>query len=101
MLYLCFRKLKLPTVVAPSLALFRMNIFGAAFGWGWGWWGCVQVSRTYPAMMKLETIIPYLKKINTIHHVTQPLSSGDINILAKSATFVTLRNTNTDCTLNI
>ena len=93
MLYLYFRKLKLPTVVVPSLALFRLGVGVVGV--------CVQVSRTYPAMMKLETIIPYLKKIKTIHHVTQPVSSGDINILAKSATFVSSRNTDVDCTLNI
>ena len=48
------------------LTLFRMGFFEAAHGWGGG----VRVKRspfpkicqTYPIMMKLGTVIPYLMK---------------------------------------
>ena len=55
--------------------------------WGYSWIGegkkasLPKICHTYPTMMKLGTVIPYLKKIqNYINHVTQPLSSADINI---------------------
>ena len=35
---------------------------------------------TYPTMMQLGTVIPYLQKIQkSMNHVTQPLSSADIS----------------------
>ena len=38
------------------------------------------VCHTYPTMMKLGTVIPYLKKIKKfMNHVTHPLSSADIS----------------------
>ena len=52
-------------------------------------WGEVQqkcpillkICRTYPAMIKLGIVIPYLKKIQkNMNHVTLPLSSADISI---------------------
>ena len=48
-----------------------MGIFGAAHGWGPFW-------DTYPTMMKLGTVIPYLEKIKkNMNHVTQafPISA--------------------------
>ena len=37
----------------------------------------------YPAMIKLGTVIPYLRKIKKIYeHVTQPLSYADIRMLS-------------------
>ena len=39
------------------LTLFRMGVFGTAYGWG---------DHTYPTMMKLGTVIPCLKKIQKI-----------------------------------
>ena len=39
-----------------------------------------KICHTYPTMMKLGTVIPYLKKIQKImNHVTQLLSSADIS----------------------
>ena len=42
-----------------------MEVFGAAHGWGAGAEQkspLPKICRTYPAMMKLGTVIPYLKK---------------------------------------
>ena len=37
------------------------------------------ISHTYPAMMKLGTVIPYIKRSKRyVNHVTHPLSSTDI-----------------------
>ena len=50
-------------------------------------------------MMKLGTVIFYLKQIKNIYinHVTYLLSSADISIFhLKSANFATSRNTDTD-----
>ena len=39
-----------------------------------------KICQTYPAMMKLGTAIPYLKKAKKyMNHVTYPLSSADIS----------------------
>ena len=49
--------------------LFRMGIFGAAHGW-WGQKALPphpKICRRYPTMMKLGTVIPYLKKIQKIY----------------------------------
>ena len=47
-----------------------MDFFGAAHGWERGGWGrggwkdpLPKIYHTYPAMMNLGTVIPYLKKI--------------------------------------
>ena len=46
-----------------------MGIFGAAYGWG----GRAKrppfpkICRTHPTVMKLGTVIPYLKKIQKIY----------------------------------
>ena len=50
------------------LTLFRMGIFGAAHGWRRPK-RCplVKICHTYPVMMKLDTVIPYLKKIQKIY----------------------------------
>ena len=71
-----------------SLTLFRIGLFRAAHGWGEG--GGVakkeplfKLCHTYPNMMKLDTVIPYLKKIQKyINQVTHSLSSADINIFS-------------------
>ena len=44
------------------LILFEMGIFGAVNRWGWGDL-LPKICSTYPAIMKLGTVIPYLKKI--------------------------------------
>ena len=43
-----------------------MGFFGAAHGWG-GKPPPPKICHTYPAMMKLGTVIPYLKKIQKIY----------------------------------
>ena len=53
--------------VSPNLGLailtsLRMGIFGTAHGWEHP-----KIFHTYPAMMKLGTIIPYLKKIQNTY----------------------------------
>ena len=45
------------------LILFRMGIFGAAHGWP----PLPKIRHTYPTMMKLGTVILYLKKIQIIY----------------------------------
>ena len=45
------------------LTLFMMGLFGAAHGWGAKSPHLPKICHTYPAMMKLGTVIPYLKKI--------------------------------------
>ena len=48
-----------------------------------------KICHTYPAMMKLGTVVPYLKKVpKNMNRVTHPLSSAD-----KSANFAISRNT--------
>ena len=44
------------------LTLFRMGFFGAAHAWS----PLPKICRTYPTMMKLGTVIPYLRKIQEI-----------------------------------
>ena len=46
------------------LTLFRIGLFGAAHGWGGAKRPLIpKTCHTYPTMMKLGTLIPYLKKI--------------------------------------
>ena len=47
------------------LTLFRMVIFEAAHGWREGLKKSplLKIYHTYPTMMKLGTVVPYLKKI--------------------------------------
>ena len=71
------------------LTLFRMGFFGAAYGW----WANRSPSLkyvTYPSMMKLSTIIPYLRKIQQIYESRdtplefswyQHLVTGNLQIL--------------------
>ena len=46
--------------------LFRMGIFGAADGWGGQERPLPKICHTYPTVMKLGTVIPYIKKIRKI-----------------------------------
>ena len=57
------------------LTLLRMGFFGVFKA------SLPIICHTYPTMMKLCTVIPYLKKIQKhINHVTQPVISADISI---------------------
>ena len=55
--------------VMVSLTLFRMGFFGAAHGWGGGGkkGPLPKICHTFPAVMKLGTVIPYPKKIQKIY----------------------------------
>ena len=48
---------------SDNLTLFRMGLFGVAQGWGWQKAPLSKICHTYPATMKLGTLISYLKKI--------------------------------------
>ena len=54
--------------VFRSLTLFRMGLFGAAQGWGDQKVPPLhKICHSYPTMMKLGTLTPYLKKIEKIY----------------------------------
>ena len=68
-----------------SLTLFRMGFFWATHGWG----GegdtkkppSLKICHTNPTMMKLGTVIPYLRRSKIyINHVTPTLNSANISI---------------------
>ena len=46
---------------------FRMCFFGAAHGWGAKRLFLPKICHTYPTIIKLGTLIPYLKKIQEIY----------------------------------
>ena len=48
-------------------ALFRTGIFGAAHGWGGAKSPLPKIFHTYPTMMKLATVISYIKNIQKIY----------------------------------
>ena len=57
-------------VLKIILTLFRMGIFGGAHGRGGGRQNDLplpKICHRYPTMMKLGTVIPYLKKIQKIY----------------------------------
>ena len=63
----------------------HMGQFGVAQGWGGEGVGqkdpLPKICHTYPSVMKLDTIMPYLKKTQKyMNHVTHLLSSSDISI---------------------
>ena len=53
-------------LVGLLLTLFMMGLFGAALGWGRPL-PLPKICHAYPAMMKLSTIISYLKQIQKIY----------------------------------
>ena len=59
---------QLPKDITVYLALFRMDLFGAVHGWGRQKAThsppvLPKIWHTYPTMMKLGTVIPYVKKM--------------------------------------
>ena len=59
-----------------------MVYFGAAHGWGRAKRPLlVKICYTYPTLMKLGTVVTYLKKIKTKSRDT-PFSCADINIFS-------------------
>ena len=83
-----------------------MSLFGAAHGIGGGGGGGgvkrappLKICHTCFSMMKLGTVIPYLKK-KYINHVTLLLSPGDISMFyQKSTNFATSKNIDIACIL--
>ena len=69
-------------VEAKSFTLFRMGIFWDAHGWGRSEKDTTlhKISHTSPTMIKLDTVIPYLKKIQKIHESS--VTSADISIFS-------------------
>ena len=54
-------------VLRGFLTLFRIGFFGAADGGGGERSLLLKICHTYPTMMKLGAVIPYLKKIEKIY----------------------------------
>ena len=84
------------------LTLFKMGLFGAAHGWGAKKAPLPKICHTYPAIMKLGTVIPYLKKTQKNiwimwHTLWVLLTSAFFH--RKSANFAILENTAIDCIL--
>ena len=84
---------------AFPLTLFRMSLFGAVLT-DEGGARKPKICHTYPTMMKVGTVIPYLKKIqeskkhininyidhlyrNHINHWTHPLSSANKSVFSR------------------
>ena len=44
-----------------------MDFFGAAHGWGGERPPLSKICHTYPTLMKIGTVKPYLKKIQNLH----------------------------------
>ena len=49
------------------LTLFRMGFFGATHGWGGERPPLFKICHTYPTLMKIGAVKPYLKKIQNLH----------------------------------
>ena len=67
------------------MALFSTGLFGAADGWGWRIkrHSFLKICHTYSlksTMIRLGTVIPYLKKTTELTHVTHPLNFADMSI---------------------
>ena len=54
-------------VTGLLLTLFRMDLFGGCYAWEGQKGPVAKICHIYPAMMKLGTVIPYLKKIQKIY----------------------------------
>ena len=71
------------SVVWLGLTQFRMGFFGAAHGWGDRKVPFPKICHIYPIMMKLDTVIPYLRKIQKMYKLrAHLLSSADISIFS-------------------
>ena len=92
-IFFSFLNFRISIEVLPYIAIILLKLllsiyclfFGAAHGWGGGAKKppLPKICHRYPTMMKLGTVIPYLKKIKKyLNHVIQPLSSADISIFS-------------------
>ena len=81
------------------LIIFRLGLSGVAHGL-WCKNACLpKICHTYPTMIKLSTVIPYLKKIQNIYKSrdTSIKFCGHQYFFTKSETLVISRNTDIDC----
>ena len=61
-------KLSIKITLLLLLTLFRMGFLRAAHGWGRGFLGPLpKIRHTCPTIMKLGTVIPYLRKIQKMY----------------------------------
>ena len=76
------------------LTLFRMGFFGAAHGWGRlpFWPSLPKIFHTYPTMMKLGKVIPYLSKTQKIYKSRDTSAGISIFFWQKSADFASSGN---------
>ena len=62
--------MKIPKMSSQPITvyiIFRMDFFGAAHRWGWGKKAAIpKICHTNPRIMKLDTVMPYLKKTQKI-----------------------------------
>ena len=54
-------------LITCLLTLFRMGLLGAAHGWRLKKTPLLKIFRTCATMMKVGTVMPYLKNIQKIH----------------------------------
>ena len=77
-----------------------MGIFRAAHRCGEGGGGqkgpLPKICLTYPTMIKLDTVIPYLKKISKIFESRDTYTPNSAEISILPANFVISRNTDID-----
>ena len=67
-LYISLRRFVQKFEPNDSLTLFGMGLFRAAQGGGGAFWSTLpKIHDTYPTMMKLGTVIPYLRKIQKMY----------------------------------
>ena len=105
-MYICAVILENHHILKVILTLFRMGIFGAAHRWeGRGQKGppsLPKICHTYPTMMKLCTVILYLKKIQKNIRITWYIPWVLLTsafFLRKSENFFISRNTDINCIL--
>ena len=79
----CVNRIMIKKKYMSCLTLFRMGFFGAAHRRGGQKDPLPKICHTHSAVMKLGTVIPYLKKIQKIYESRDtPLDSADISIFS-------------------
>ena len=74
-LYFCSTKY----IDSLTLTIFRMVFLGTVHGGKKGSKrpSLPKICHTYPTMMKLCTVMPYLKKVQKLYHLTHPMSPAN------------------------
>ena len=83
------------------LNLFMIGLFTATHKWGKPKSLFPKICHTYPPMMKLSTVISYLKNVQKIYkHVTYSLKSADVSICSPEISKLCyIRNADKDFTV--